>query len=394
MSTATATSICSSASRQGSPIASTATTTGRSSDVAGSGGRCRSDGHTRRGLGRLRRATATSISTSASRADRKRTTKLYRNDGAGKPSRTSPRRSAWMPIGETRQVSFDRRRQRRRPRSLRRHARCAEPAVPQRRRPVHQRRQGTRARRSATHGRRRVVRCRRRTAISISSSPTRTATPAGCFANDRRAVRRRRHAERRMDAPGRPETVRQQRSERRRRRWRRPIWICSSPATARNFSTATTAADVFTEVAAALRLAGGDKATPSRWGDFDNDGRPDLYVSSYVDTATNEHDFLYHHDGRRARPKFAARAGVAQAAARRDARRPVGGLRRRRRSRSLARQQQPDRRASALPESAAAGAGGAIGRSDGPRSRRDTRRERARKCGSMREARAKCWASA
>ena len=55
----------------------------------------------------------------------------------------------------------------------------------------------------------------------------------------------------------------------------------------------------FTEMAAQFGIAGGEKATPSRWGDFDNDGRPDLYVSSYVDTALNEHDFLYHHDGNR-----------------------------------------------------------------------------------------------
>ncbi len=55
----------------------------------------------------------------------------------------------------------------------------------------------------------------------------------------------------------------------------------------------------FTEVASQLGLAGGDKATPSRWGDYDNDGRPDLYVSSYIDQPVNEHDFLFHHDGSR-----------------------------------------------------------------------------------------------
>ncbi len=53
------------------------------------------------------------------------------------------------------------------------------------------------------------------------------------------------------------------------------------------------------EVAGTWGVAGGDKATPSRWGDFDNDGRIDLYVSSYIDKPVNEHDFLYHNDGGR-----------------------------------------------------------------------------------------------
>ena len=55
----------------------------------------------------------------------------------------------------------------------------------------------------------------------------------------------------------------------------------------------------FTEIAAQLGLGGGEKATPSRWGDYDNDGHPDLYVSSYVDQPVNEHDFLYHAEGGR-----------------------------------------------------------------------------------------------
>jgi len=55
----------------------------------------------------------------------------------------------------------------------------------------------------------------------------------------------------------------------------------------------------FTQVAAQWGVAGGDKATPSRWGDYDNDGRPDLYVSSYVDQPLEEHDFLFHHEGGR-----------------------------------------------------------------------------------------------
>jgi hypothetical protein len=55
----------------------------------------------------------------------------------------------------------------------------------------------------------------------------------------------------------------------------------------------------FIEVAGAIGVAGGDKATPSRWGDFDNDGRIDLYVSSYIDKPLNEHDFLYRNEGDR-----------------------------------------------------------------------------------------------
>src|SRR5437588_1734022 len=46
-----------------------------------------------------------------------------------------------------------------------------------------------------------------------------------------------------------------------------------------------------------MGLAGGEKATPSSWADYDNDGRPDLYVSSYVDRPVNEHDFLYQNQG-------------------------------------------------------------------------------------------------
>jgi hypothetical protein len=55
----------------------------------------------------------------------------------------------------------------------------------------------------------------------------------------------------------------------------------------------------FTEIADAVGLAGGDKATPSRWGDYDNDGRIDLYVSSYIDKPVNEKDFLFRNLGGR-----------------------------------------------------------------------------------------------
>jgi hypothetical protein len=55
----------------------------------------------------------------------------------------------------------------------------------------------------------------------------------------------------------------------------------------------------FVDVAAEFGVKGGDKATPSRWGDYDNDGFPDLYVSSYEDQPINERDFLFHREGRR-----------------------------------------------------------------------------------------------
>jgi hypothetical protein len=55
----------------------------------------------------------------------------------------------------------------------------------------------------------------------------------------------------------------------------------------------------FVEVASPLGVAGGDSATPSRWGDFDNDGRIDLYVSSYIGKVLNERDFLFRNEGTR-----------------------------------------------------------------------------------------------
>jgi hypothetical protein len=55
----------------------------------------------------------------------------------------------------------------------------------------------------------------------------------------------------------------------------------------------------FTDVAPALGVAGGEKATPSNWGDYDNDGLPDVYVSSYIGKAVNEKDYLFHNDGDR-----------------------------------------------------------------------------------------------
>ncbi len=69
----------------------------------------------------------------------------------------------------------------------------------------------------------------------------------------------------------------------------------------RNFLYKNGGHGTFTDVAEQMGVMGGDRATPSAWGDYDNDGRPDLYVSSYVDKAVNEKDFFFHNEG----PKFA-----------------------------------------------------------------------------------------
>jgi hypothetical protein len=53
----------------------------------------------------------------------------------------------------------------------------------------------------------------------------------------------------------------------------------------------------FRNVAAEMNLYSGDNATPSTWGDYDNDGLPDLYVSSYIIRPINEHDHMYHNAG-------------------------------------------------------------------------------------------------
>jgi penicillin G amidase len=65
----------------------------------------------------------------------------------------------------------------------------------------------------------------------------------------------------------------------------------------RNFLYRNEGNGKFTEVAAQMAVMGGERATPSAWGDYDNDGRPDLYVSSYVDKPVNEKDYLYHNEG-------------------------------------------------------------------------------------------------
>jgi penicillin G amidase len=67
----------------------------------------------------------------------------------------------------------------------------------------------------------------------------------------------------------------------------------------RNFLYQNDGTGRFAEVAEKMGVAGGERATPSNWGDYDNDGWPELYVSSYIDKAVNEKDYLYHFDGTR-----------------------------------------------------------------------------------------------
>jgi penicillin G amidase len=67
----------------------------------------------------------------------------------------------------------------------------------------------------------------------------------------------------------------------------------------RNFLYRNDGHGKFAEVAEAMGVMGGARATPSAWADCDNDGQPELYVSSYIDKPVNEKDYLYHcQDGR------------------------------------------------------------------------------------------------
>jgi hypothetical protein len=74
----------------------------------------------------------------------------------------------------------------------------------------------------------------------------------------------------------------------------------------------------FVDVARDLGMDAGGR--PANFGsngpsvvDYDNDGRPDLYVSSYVDRPVNERDFLFHNDGAaftNAMPEIVAKHGA------------------------------------------------------------------------------------
>jgi penicillin G amidase len=52
----------------------------------------------------------------------------------------------------------------------------------------------------------------------------------------------------------------------------------------------------FKDVAPETGVAGEYHAVSSAWGDYDNDGRPDLYVTAYINGIRNYRDYLYHND--------------------------------------------------------------------------------------------------
>lgn len=65
----------------------------------------------------------------------------------------------------------------------------------------------------------------------------------------------------------------------------------------RNFLYKNDGKGRFADVAEQMGVKGGGRATPSAWADYDNDGRPDLYISSYIDKPLNEKDYLFHNEG-------------------------------------------------------------------------------------------------
>jgi hypothetical protein len=65
----------------------------------------------------------------------------------------------------------------------------------------------------------------------------------------------------------------------------------------RNFLYKNDGKGRFTDVAEQMGVKGGERATPSAWADYDNDGRPDLYISSYIDKPVNEKDYFFHNEG-------------------------------------------------------------------------------------------------
>jgi len=60
----------------------------------------------------------------------------------------------------------------------------------------------------------------------------------------------------------------------------------------------------FVDVTKAAGLFFEQHATTPSWGDYDNDGRPDLYVAGFLVNVTHYPDHLFHNGGAAARPQF------------------------------------------------------------------------------------------
>ena len=80
--------------------------------------------------------------------------------------------------------------------------------------------------------------------------------------------------------------------------------MCSSRTTGRARCIATISDRRFVDVTKSAGLLFEQHATTPSWGDYDNDGRPDLYVAGFLVNVTHYPDHLFHNGGASAHPRF------------------------------------------------------------------------------------------